>query len=115
MAPIEKEQVSIDQFFKSDLRVCQITKCADIRKSHSCYKLTLDDGSGEKRTIVSSIKNEYSCEELIGKKIVVIVNLAPRRISGVTSQGMLLAATNNACGCRVLFADSRVPNGTRLK
>ncbi len=109
------EEIDADTFFKADLRVCEVLKCQEIRKSHSCYKLTLDDGSGEKRTIVSSIKNEYSCEELIGKKIVVIVNLAPRRISGVTSQGMLLAATNNACGCRVLFADSRVPNGTRLK
>ena len=111
--PFEAE-IDADTFFRADLRVCEILKCQEIRKSHSCYKLTLDDGSGEKRVIVSSIKNEYRCEDLIGKKIVVIANLSPRRISGVTSQGMLLAATNGACGCKVLFADPAVPNGTRL-
>ena len=114
VAPIEKDQVSIDQFFKSDLRVCKITKCADIRKSHSCYKLTLDDGIGE-RVIVSSIKDEYEPEELVGRKIIVVANLEPTRITGVTSEGMLLAATNAACGCQIVFVDDSVPTGTRIK
>ena len=57
--------------------------------SHSCLKLTLDDGSGENRVIVSSIKSEYTCEQLVGKKIIVIANLEPARFSGVQSNGML--------------------------
>ena len=108
-----KEQIEIDLFNKMDLRVCEIVKCQEIRKSNHCVKLTLNDGLGE-RVIVSSIKDEYDLEELIGRKIVVITNLEPARISGVTSNGMLLAATNNACGCILLFVDNCVPNGTTI-
>ena len=114
--PVEeiKPEVALDAFDALDLRVCQIVKAQEIRKSHSCLKLTLDDGL-EGRVIVSSIKSEYKCEDLVGKKIIVIANLAPARIAGVTSQGMLLAATNNACGCKVVFVDDMVPVGTKIK
>ena len=112
--PIKEERVSLDDFGKLDLRVCEIVKCQEIRKSHSCYKLTLNDGIDE-RVIVSSIKHDYKPEELIGKKIIVIANLEPARITGVNSNGMLLAATNNACGCKVIFVDPSVPAGTRIK
>lgn len=105
--------VSIDCFEKLDLRVCQINKCQEIRKSHDCYKITLFDGI-DKRIIVSSIKKYYSPEQLINKKIIVMVNLEPRSICGVKSEGMLLAATNNACGCQLLFVSDVVPNGTRI-
>lgn len=108
------EEIDIETFFKVDLRVCKILKCTEIRKSHNCYKLVLDDGIKE-RTIVSSIKHDYSPEELIGKKIIVVANLSPARITGVTSEGMLLAGTNNACGCKVIFVDDKVPVGTRIK
>ncbi len=108
-----KEQISLELFQKMDLRVCEIIKCQEIRKSNHCYKITLDDGLGE-RVIVSSIKDEYEPEELIGRKIVVIVNLEPARINGVTSNGMLLAATNSICGCELLFVDECVPNGTSI-
>lgn len=111
--PISTDMVSIDDFGKMDIRVCKIVKVQEIRKSHSCYKLTLNDGIGE-RVIVSSIKHDYTADELLGKKIIVLANLAPTRITGVTSNGMLLAATNNACGCQVIFVDERVPEGTRL-
>lgn len=94
--------------------MCKILKAQEIRKSHSCYKLTLDDGLGG-RVIVSSIKQEYTPEELVGKKIIVVANLKPQRITGVTSQGMLLAGTNNACGCKLVFVDDAVPCGTRIK
>ena len=108
-------EITADEFFKTDLRVCQIVKAQEIRKSHSCLKLTLNDGIGE-RVIVSSIKAEYTCEELIGKKIIVVANLESTRITGVTSQGMLLAATNTGCGgCQVIFIDDIVPVGTRIK
>jgi lysyl-tRNA synthetase class 1 len=112
--PINENLVSMDDFAALDLRACRIVKAQEIRKSHSCLKLTLDDGIGE-RVIVSSIKAYYTCEELVGKKIMVIANLKPTRITGVTSQGMLLAATNNACGCKVVFVDDMVPVGTRIK
>ena len=111
--PIKEEKVTMDDFAKLDLRVCKIVKCQEIRKSHSCYKLTLNDGIGE-RVIVSSIKHDYKPEELVGKKIIVIANLEPARITGVTSNGMLLAATNNACGCKVIFVDDMVPEGTAI-
>ena len=111
--PISTDMVSMDDFSKLDIRVCKIVKVQEIRKSHSCYKLTLNDGIGE-RVIVSSIKHDYAADELVGKKIIVLSNLAPTRITGVTSNGMLLAATNNACGTQVIFVDDRVPEGTKL-
>lgn len=113
--PVTAEKISIDDFIKIDLRVCEILKAQEIRKSHSCLKLTLDDGSGENRVIVSSIKSEYTPEQLVGKKIIVVANLEPARFSGVESDGMLLAATNGACGCQVIFLPDCVPNGTRIK
>ncbi len=109
-----KEEIDIDYFGNIDLRVCQIVKAQEIRKSHNCLKLTLNDGLDE-RVIVSSIKHDYTCEELVGKKIIVIANLKPARFSGVQSNGMLLAATNNACGCQVIFVDDCVPVGTQIK
>ena len=113
--PFKEELVSIDYFEKLDLRVCEIVKAQEIRKSHSCLKLTLNDGSDKPRTIVSSIKSEYTCEQLVGKKIIVIANLEPARLTGVESQGMLLAATNGACGCQVVFLPDCVPAGTQIK
>ncbi len=113
VAPIKENTVTVDDFAKLDLRVCKILKCQEIRKSHSCYKLTLFDGIGE-RIIVSSIKHDYTPDELVGKKIIVIANLQPTRITGVNSNGMLIAATNNACGCKVIFVDDTVPEGTQI-
>mgnify|MGYP001109780345 FL=1 len=113
IAPI-KQEIELADFEKVDMRVCKILKCQEIRKSHNCYKLTLFDGEGE-RVIVSSIKHYYTPEQLIGRKILVVANLKPVRITGVTSNGMLVAATNNACGCQVIFVDDIVPEGTAIK
>ena len=113
VAPI-RDEIDIDEFSKLDMRVCEVLKCSEIRKSHNCYKLTLDDGLGQ-RVIVSSIKHDYKPEELVGRKIIVIANLKPARFSGVSSQGMLLAGTNNACGCKVIFVDDAIPAGTRIQ
>ena len=113
VAPV-KSEIDLDDFMKVDLRVCKILKCQEIRKSANCYKLTLFDGLKE-RVIVSSIKHDYTPEELVGKKIIVVANLKPARITGVTSEGMLVAATNNACGCQVVFVDDIVPEGTMIK
>ncbi|MBQ5743398.1 MAG: lysine--tRNA ligase, partial [Clostridia bacterium] len=112
VAPV-KPEIEMDAFDAIDMRVCKVLKCTEIRKSHSCLKLVLDDGIGQ-RTIVSSIKSEYSPEDMIGKKIIVLANLKSARFAGVTSEGMLLAATNNACGCKVIFVDDSVPVGTAI-
>ncbi len=113
IAEAVKPEISLDDFDRVDLRVCKVLKCETPEKSRSCYKLTLDDGIGE-RIIMSSIKNEYKPEELVGKKIIVIVNLKPAKIAGVMSNGMLLAATHESCGCTLLFADDSVPTGTKI-
>lgn len=112
VAPI-KEQITIDDFDKMDFRVCKVLNCEEVPKSHSCYKLTLFDGLGE-RVIMSSIKNEYKPEELIGRKIIVVANLKPVKLAGVVSNGMLLAASHDSCGCKILFVDDSVPEGTAI-
>ncbi len=114
--PVEpvKDQINMDAFEKLDLRVCKVLKCQEIRKSANCLKLTVFDGNGE-RVIVSAIKHDYKPEQLIGKKLIALVNLEPARFSGVQSDGMLLAAANNACGCQVIFVDDIIPEGTMLK
>ena len=63
---------------------------------------------------MSSIKKEYKPEELIGKKIIVVANLKPAKFAGVVSNGMLLAASNDACGCKIIFVDDSVPEGTAI-
>lgn len=114
--PVEdfKPTVTMEQFNAMDLRVCKILKCQEIRKARNNYKLTLFDGK-DKRVIVSSLKDYYKPEQLEGKKIIVLANLEPVRLTGVKSEGMLLAATNNACGCKVIFVDDMVPEGTQLR
>jgi lysyl-tRNA synthetase class 1 len=114
--PVEpvKPSISFEMFEKIDLRVCLIKKCAEMKNSHNCYKLTLDDGIRE-RTVVSSIKHDYKLDELIGRKIIVLANLESARFSGVESEGMLLAGTNSACGCKVIFVDDCIPVGTCIR
>ena len=109
-----KDNITLDVFNTIDLRVCKILKCQEIRKARNNYKLTLFDGK-DKRVIVSSLKDYYKPEQLEGKKIIVIANLEPARLTGVSSEGMLLAATNNACGCKVVFVDDSVPEGTMIR
>ncbi len=113
--PIEpiKETINIEDFTKIDLRVCLVNACEVVKKSRSLLKLTLFDGIAE-RTIISSIKEYYKPEELIGKKIIVIANLAPSKFSGVVSEGMLLAGTANSCGCKVIIVDDSIPAGTAI-
>ena len=109
-----KPTITLDDFSKIDFRVCEIKKCSEIRKAQNNLKLTLFDGEKE-RVIVSSIKKYYKPEQLIGKKIIVVANLEPVRLTGVKSEGMLIAGTNNACGCKVIFVDDSVPAGTQIK
>ena len=112
VVPFQPE-VTFEAFLPLDIRVCKIIKCSEIRKSKNCLKLTLSDGLGE-RVVISSIKEYYSPETLIGRKIAVFINLEPRCITGVASHGMLLAMTNTVCGCKLLFIDDSVPEGTKI-
>ena len=84
-----------------------------MKNAEKLLKITLFDGLGE-RIIVSSIRDEYTPEELIGRKIIVLANLKPAKFAGVKSNGMLLAATHDDCGCKLIFVDDSVPEGTAI-
>jgi methionyl-tRNA synthetase len=88
------ETIGFEDFTKLDLRVAQITKAEDIPKADKLYKLTLDVGELGKRTICAGIKEFYESKDLKNKKIIIIANLAPRKLRGIESQGMLLAASS---------------------
>ena len=104
------DSISFDQFKQLDLRVAQIKSCDDIQGADRLYRLIID--VGEERQIVAGIKGHYTKEELIGKKIVVLANLEPRTIRGLTSHGMLLAASDQGKASVVLItADKEIPNG----
>ena len=96
-----------------ELKVAQIKACEDIEGADKLYKLTID--IGEERTIVAGIKQFYTKEELVGKKITVVANLEPRALRGVTSHGMLLAAsTEDRSSLTLLTMDRDIPNGSKI-
>jgi len=84
--------VTIDDFSKCDMRVCKVLKCEPVKKSDKLLCFTLDDGSGTDRQILSGIAKYYRPEELVGKTVVAILNLPPRKMMGMASNGMLLSA-----------------------
>ena len=88
-----KPTINYQDFEKLDLRIAEIKEAEEIDGADKLYKLTLDDGTEDPRTICAGIKQHYSAEELKGKKIIIIANLAPRKLRGIESQGMLLAAS----------------------
>jgi len=90
-----KPTINYEDFEKLDLRVAEIKEAEEIDGADKLYKLTLDDGTEEPRTICAGIKQHYTAEELKGKKIIIIANLAPRKLRGIESQGMLLAASTD--------------------
>ncbi len=90
--PLFEDMVDFDTFSKSDFRVVKVKNCEEVPKSKKLLKFTLDDGSEKERIILSGIKNFYSAEELVGKKLVAITNLPPRKMMGEESCGMLLSA-----------------------
>jgi methionine--tRNA ligase beta chain len=87
--------ITFDDFVKVDLRVGEIIDAEEIEGADKLLKLRVDLNEDKKRTICAGIKEYYSAEDLIGKKIIVVINLAPRKMRGVESQGMLLAASDN--------------------
>jgi methionyl-tRNA synthetase len=107
------ENISFDYFKQIDLRIAEIKVCEDVPGADRLYKLTID--AGEEREIVAGIKAYYTKEELVGKKIVIVANLEPRTLRGITSHGMLLAASSEDKSSVVLLSpDKNIPNGASV-
>ncbi len=98
-----KEVIEIGDFDKCDIRVCKVLSAKPMRKTNKLMKITLHDGAGE-RIIVSSVADQYEPEQLVGRKIIVLVNLKPHKFGNEYSNGMLLASGNTDGTCRILFA-----------
>ena len=105
--------VTIDEFAKCDMRVCKVLKCEPVKKSDKLLCFTLDDGSGTDRQILSGIAKYYRPEELVGKTVVAILNLPPRKMMGMASNGMLLSAEKDG-KLNLLMLDDGVPAGAQL-
>ena len=108
-------QIGIDDFAKVELRVAEVTSCEPVKRAKKLLKLTLNDGTDTPRTVASGIAKWYAPDDLVGKKIVLVANLKPAVLCGVESQGMILAADCSEDDVKVLFADSAMPNGARIR
>ena len=109
--------VTIDDFSRCDMRVCKVLSCEAVKKSEKLLKFTLDDGSGKPRQILSGIAKFYKPEELVGKTVVAILNLPPRKMMGQESCGMLISAVKTENGeekLKLLMLDDSIPAGARL-
>ena len=93
--PLFEEAVDFETFSKSDFRAVKVKECVAVPKSKKLLQFTLDDGTGTDRTILSGIHAFYEPEELVGKTLIAITNLPPRKMMGIESCGMLLSAVNN--------------------
>ena len=115
--PLFEEQVDFETFSKSDFRAVKVLECEAVPKSKKLLKFTLDDGSGELRTILSGIHAFYEPEELIGKTCIAITNLPPRKMMGIDSCGMLISAVNKRGEdeeLHLLMVDPHIPAGAKL-
>lgn len=111
------EEISFDAFAASDMRVCKVLACKAVKKSKKLLRFTLDDGSGTERQILSGIHAYYEPEELVGKTVVAIVNIPPRKMMGLDSCGMLLSAVYEEDGSErlsLLMLDDKIPAGAKL-
>ena len=115
--PIFEEMVDFDTFAKSDFRAVKILECEAVPKSKKLLKFTLDDGERKDRVILSGIHEYYEPEELVGKTAIAIVNLPPRKMMGIDSEGMLISAVHEKDGhegLNLLMVDDRIPAGAKL-
>ncbi len=115
--PLFEDQVDFETFSKSDFRAVKVLECEAVPKSKKLLKFTLDDGSGELRTILSGIHAFYEPEELIGKTCIAITNLPPRKMMGIDSCGMLISAVNKRGEeeeLHLLMVDPHIPAGAKL-
>ena len=115
--PLFQNQVDFETFSKSDFRAVKVLACEAVKKSKKLLKLTLDDGTGEERTILSGIHAYYEPEELVGKTCIAITNLPPRPMMGIESCGMLISAVHHENGeekLHLLMVDPHIPAGAKL-
>ena len=115
--PLAAESVDFDTFCKCDLRAVKVKDCQPVKKSGKLLRFTLDDGTGTDRQILSGIAKWYKPEQLIGKTLVAIVNLPPRKMMGQESQGMLISAVHTERGeecLNLLMVDDKIPAGAKL-
>ena len=115
--PLTEEKDDFDTFCRSDFRVVKVKACEAVKKSDKLLRFTLDDGTGTDRQILSGIHKWYEPEQLVGKTLVAIVNLPPRKMMGLESCGMLLSATHTEKGQEVLnliMVDDKIPAGAKL-
>ena len=115
--PLFKDFVDFETFSKSDFRAVKVLACEAVKKSKKLLQFTLDDGTGEERTILSGIHAYYEPEELVGKTLIAITNLPPRSMMGIDSCGMLLSAVHAEEGeekLHLLMVDDRIPAGAKL-
>ena len=115
--PLFKDYVDFETFSKSDFRAVKVIDCKAVEKSKKLLEFTLDDGTGENRTILSGIHEYYEPEELIGKTLLAIVNLPPRNMMGIDSCGMLISAVHSENGkecLHLIMLDNHIPSGAKM-
>ena len=115
--PYSEEKVDFDTFCKSDFRAVKVKACCNVKKSDKLLQFTLDDGTGTDRQILSGIAKFYKPEELVGKTLVAITNLPPRKMMGRESCGMLISAVHTVNGeekLNLLMVDDAIPAGAKL-
>ncbi|MCL2132208.1 MAG: methionine--tRNA ligase subunit beta, partial [Lentimicrobiaceae bacterium] len=113
-SPPQKDIISFDDFSKMDIRICEILEAEKVPKTKKLLKLKVDTGI-DKRHIVSGIAEYYEPEVLIGKKVLMLVNLSPREIKGIESQGMILMAENSNGELSTVSPEKAVGNGSTVK
>ena len=115
--PLFQDMVDFETFSKSDFRAVKVKACRAVPKSKKLLEFVLDDGSGEDRTILSGIHDSYEPEQLVGKTLVAIVNLPPRKMMGIDSCGMIISAVHQEAGeerLNLLILDDAIPAGAKL-
>ena len=115
--PLFSDCVDFETFSKSDFRAVKVKECVAVPKSKKLLQFTLDDGTDRERTILSGIHEYYEPEELVGKTCIAIVNLPPRKMMGIDSEGMLISAVHKEDGgegLNLLMVDDHIPAGAKL-
>ena len=115
--PLFADEVDFETFSRSDFRAVKVKECSAVPKSKRLLQFTLDDGTGTDRTILSGIHAFYEPEELVGKTLIAITNLPPRKMMGIDSCGMLLSAIHEEEGeekLHLLMVDNHIPAGAKL-
>ena len=115
--PLFEEHVDFETFSKSDFRVVKVKECSAVKKSKKLLHFVLDDGTGTDRIILSGIHAFYEPEELVGKTLLAITNLPPRKMMGIDSCGMLMSAIHNVAGeekLNLIMLDDAIPAGAKL-